>query len=81
MPGASPLLDEIDPTAVTAAPEGVKLWFLSQLPSDSCDKSCIAILPCLELNFQLTQAHDAFKVYTMCYLRRTKCMSQRHKGP
>jgi hypothetical protein len=62
MPGASPLLDEIDPTTVAEAPEGVKLWFPSQLPSDSRDKSCIANLPRLEFDFRLAQAHDALDV-------------------
>ena len=59
MPGASAFLDEVDPTAVTEAPEGVKIWFPSQLPPGSREKSCIANLPHLEFRFRLAQAYDA----------------------
>jgi len=62
MPGASTLFDEIDPSVVTESPEEVKLWFPSQLPLNSREKSCIAGLPLLEFRFRLAQAYDALNL-------------------
>ena len=58
MPGASTFLDTIDPTAISEAPESIKLWLPSHLPPNSRDNSCIADLPRLEFHFQLAQAYD-----------------------
>ena len=59
MPGASTLLDDIDSTAVEEAPETVKLWFPSQLPPSSRDRSCVKDLPHLEFRLRVAQAFDA----------------------
>lgn len=59
MPGASALLDEIDPTTVTEAPETVKLWLPSQLPPGSRAQLCVEGLPHLELRLRLAQAYDS----------------------
>ena len=59
IPGVSALLDSVDPTVTTGAPETVKLWFPSQLPPDSRDRLCVEGLPQLEFQFRLAQAHDA----------------------
>ena len=59
MPGASTFLNTIDPTAISEAPESIKLWLPSHLPPNSCDNSCIADLPRLEFCFRLAQAYDA----------------------
>jgi hypothetical protein len=67
MPGASALLDEIDPTAITEAPETVKIWFPSQLPPGSRDRWCIADLPQLEFDFRCAQANDALDIIRRFY--------------
>ena len=59
MPGASALLDEIDPTSVTETPETIKLWLPSQLPPGSREDSCVEGLPHLELRLRLAQAYDS----------------------
>ena len=59
MPGASALLDKINPTVVTKAPETVKLWLPSQLPPESRDNSCVEGLPYLEFCLWLAQAYDS----------------------
>lgn len=59
MPGASHLLDETDPTSITEAPETVKIWLPSQLPSNSREKWCAPDLPYLEFRFRVAQAYDA----------------------
>ena len=59
MPGASALLDETDPIAVTEAPETVKLWLPSQLPPGTREKPCVEGLPHLEFRLRLAQAHDS----------------------
>jgi hypothetical protein len=59
MPGASALLDEVDPSAISEAPETVKLWFPSQLPFGSREESCVPGLPHLELRLRLAQAYDS----------------------
>jgi len=59
MPGASTFLDEIDPTTITEAPEEIKIFLPSRLPSSSRDGLCVADLPRLEFRFRLAQAYDA----------------------
>ena len=67
MPGASALLDEIDPNTITEAPETIKLWFPSQLPSVSCEGSCNLGLPHLKFHLRLAQAHDSLDLIRHLY--------------
>jgi len=59
MPGASALLDEVDPTVITEAPETVKLWLPSQLPLSVREKFCVQGLPQIEFRLRLAQAYDS----------------------
>ena len=59
MPGVATFLDDIDPAIIVDAPETVKLWLPSQLPSYSRDRLCVKDLPHLEFRLRLAQAYDA----------------------
>ena len=67
MPGASALLDEIDPNTIAEAPETIKLWFPSQLPSVSREGSCNLGLPHLEFCLRLAQAHNSLDLIRRLY--------------
>jgi len=62
IPGASALLDDIDPAIITETPETVKLWFPSQLTPDSRDGLCVEGLPRIEFRLRFAQAHDALNL-------------------
>lgn len=59
MPGCSTLLDDVDPELIIDAPESVKLWLPSALPSISRDTWCTSGLPVLEFRLRYAQAADA----------------------
>ena len=59
MLGASAFFNSVDATAVSEAPEEVKIWLPSHLPSGCRNSSCIEDLPYLEFRFRLAQAYDA----------------------
>ena len=65
MPGCSTLLNDVDPELVIDAPELVKLWLPSALPSISRDIWCTGGLPVPEFRLRYVQATD-----TLDHLRR-----------
>lgn len=67
MPGASSILDKVDPTTFTESPEEVKIWLPSQLPPSSRDAMCVPGLPELEFRFRLAQAYDALDLIRRLY--------------
>lgn len=67
MPGAFHLLNETDPTSITEAPETVKIWLPSQLPSNSREKWCAPDLLYLEFRFCVAQAHNTLDLIRCLY--------------
>ena len=59
MPGCSAILDDIDPDAIIDAPESVKLWLPSALPTVSRDVWCTSGLLSFEFRLRYAQAVDS----------------------